>query len=99
SRQFCCPVLARGMCPAFLHLECVVVHLCSNIVPGGPSMQDPRYPIGKFKYPGPSTEPQRKAFVDAIAQTPDNMRAAVNGLSDAQLDAPYRPEGWSVRQV
>jgi hypothetical protein len=27
------------------------------------------------------------------------MRAAVNKLSDQQLDTPYRPGGWTVRQV
>ena len=27
------------------------------------------------------------------------MRAAVAGLNDKQLDTPYRPEGWTLRQV
>jgi uncharacterized damage-inducible protein DinB len=62
-------------------------------------MIDPRYPIGKFNYAGPLTEQQREAFLDQIAQTPVNMRAAVKGFSDAQFDTPYRPGGWTVRQV
>jgi hypothetical protein len=62
-------------------------------------MNDPRYPIGKFNYEGSATEQQRKAFVDDIAKTPADMRAAVKGFSDAQFDTPYRPEGWTVRQV
>ncbi len=61
-------------------------------------MTDLRYPIGKFKYDG-LTEDQNRTFLDEIAQTPAKMRAAVKGLSDAQLDTPYRPDGWTVRQV
>jgi uncharacterized damage-inducible protein DinB len=62
-------------------------------------MNDLRFPIGKFHYEGPLTEQQKQAFLTEIAQTPANLRAAVKGLSDAQLDTPYRPEGWTVRQV
>ena len=62
-------------------------------------MTDLRYPIGKFSYDGHLTEDRKRAFLDDIAQTPKNLRAAVQGLSAAQLDTPYRPAGWSVRQV
>jgi uncharacterized damage-inducible protein DinB len=62
-------------------------------------MTDLRYPIGKFSYDGHLTEDQKRAFLDDIAQTPKNLRAAVQGLSEAQLDTPYRPAGWTVRQV
>ena len=62
-------------------------------------MTDLRYPIGKFSYEGSLTEDQKQKFLDEIAQAPTNLRAAVKGLSDAQLDTPYRPEGWTVRQV
>jgi uncharacterized damage-inducible protein DinB len=62
-------------------------------------MTDLRYPIGKFTYEGPLTEDQKRAFLDDIAQTPANLRAAVQGLIPAQLDTPYRPGGWTVRQV
>lgn len=62
-------------------------------------MTDPRYPIGKFHYDGPLSEDQKRALLDDIAQTPDKFRAAVRGLSDAQLDTPYREGGWTVRQV
>ena len=37
--------------------------------------------------------------IDAIAATPANLRSAVRGLSEAQLDTPYRLGGWTVRQV
>jgi hypothetical protein len=62
-------------------------------------MTDLRYPIGKFHFAGPPTEPERKKYIDEISEAPANLRAAVKGLSDQQLDTPYRPEGWTVRQV
>ena len=58
-----------------------------------------RYPIGEFKFEGPLAQDQRQALIEKIEQTPARMRAAVAGLNDEQLDTPYRPEGWNVRQV
>jgi uncharacterized damage-inducible protein DinB len=62
-------------------------------------MTDLRYPIGKFHFDGTLTEPQKQAALDEIARTPENLRAAIKGLSEAQLDTPYRTGGWTVRQV
>jgi uncharacterized damage-inducible protein DinB len=62
-------------------------------------MTDQRYPIGKFRYEGAPSEEQKQQFLEEIAQTPAQLRAAVHGLSDAQLDTPYRPGGWTIRQV
>jgi uncharacterized damage-inducible protein DinB len=62
-------------------------------------MTDPRFPIGKFSYDGPLNEERKQAFLDDIAGAPANLRTAVKGFSDAQLDTPYRPGGWTVRQV
>jgi uncharacterized damage-inducible protein DinB len=62
-------------------------------------MSDLRYPIGKFHFDGPLTERHKQTSLDDIANAPANLRAAVKGLSEAQLDTPYRPEGWTVRQV
>jgi uncharacterized damage-inducible protein DinB len=62
-------------------------------------MDDLRYPVGKFKYDGPPSEEQKNAFLNDVAATPANLRAAVKGLSEAQFDTPYRPGGWTVRQV
>lgn len=62
-------------------------------------MTDPRYPIGKFHFEGPLSENQKKDSIEAIAQAPANLRAAVKDLSPEQLGTPYRPEGWTVRQV
>jgi uncharacterized damage-inducible protein DinB len=62
-------------------------------------MSDLRYPIGKFEFHGPLTEEQKQTSLDDIAGTPAKLRAAVKGLSEAQLDTPYRPGGWTVRQL
>lgn len=62
-------------------------------------MEDLHYPIGKFAYTEAVSSDQRQRWIDEIAATPANLRRAVEGLSDDQLDTPYRSEGWTVRQV
>lgn len=62
-------------------------------------MTDLRFPVGKFTYDGPPSEQQKQQFLDEIAQTPAKLRGAVRGLSEIQLNTPYRPDGWTVRQV
>ena len=60
---------------------------------------DPRYPVGKYQRPTSWTDADRTAGIAHIAALPKAMRDAVAGLSDAQLDTPYRDGGWTVRQV
>jgi hypothetical protein len=60
---------------------------------------DLRYPVGKFARPTAYSGADRQTFIDTIAALPQNIAAAVQGLSDVQLDTPYRPDGWTVRQV
>ena len=60
---------------------------------------DLRYPIGKFEFAGPATPEQRRRWIAAIKAAPAKFRASVEGLSPKQLDTPYRPGGWTVRQV
>ena len=60
---------------------------------------DPRYPIGKLEMPTLVTPERRQAAVEEIASLPAKLRAAVKGLSETQLDTPYREGGWTVRQV
>ncbi|MGO4882477.1 MAG: YfiT family bacillithiol transferase [Bryobacteraceae bacterium] len=62
-------------------------------------MTDLSYPIGRFAYAGESNEAQRRALIDRIEQAPARLREAVAGLTEEQLDTPYRPGGWTVRQV
>lgn len=58
-----------------------------------------RFPIGKFSYKGPYLRQQRIESIQQIAAAGGQLRAAVDGLSEEQLDTPYRPEGWTVRQA
>jgi hypothetical protein len=60
---------------------------------------DLSYPIGKFSFPPSTTPEQRRLWIDEIAAAPQHLRAAVDGLTAEQLDTPYRPGGWTVRQV
>ncbi len=60
---------------------------------------DLRYPIGPDIAPAQTSPAERSARIAAIASLPQEFRAAVTGLSDAQLDTPYRPGGWTVRQL
>src|SRR5690349_19140931 len=63
-------------------------------------MDDLRYPIGRFTRPtGALTDQQRRAMIDTVAATPAQLRAAVKGLDQKQLETPYRPGGWTVRQL
>jgi hypothetical protein len=60
---------------------------------------DPRYPIGNFEMPAQITTARRQQAMEEMAALPAKMRAAVEGLNEAQLDTPYRADGWTVRQV
>ncbi len=62
-------------------------------------MEDIRYPIGKFTPPSPITEDQISEWIEEIEALPALLRATVENLTDEQLDTPYRPDGWTVRQV
>jgi hypothetical protein len=61
--------------------------------------EDLRFPIGTFSFTAPLTDEQRRQAIEDIAAAPANLRMAVAGLSDEHLDTPYRPGGWTVRQV
>ena len=59
-----------------------------------------RYPVGRFeRLKAPLDEAARHAHLDTIAQLPATFRTLVIGKADGQLDTPYRPGGWTVRQV
>lgn len=62
-------------------------------------MTDFQYPIGKLERKTALTGDERLELIRHIADLPANMRRAVAGLSTQQLDTPYRPGGWTVRQV
>jgi uncharacterized damage-inducible protein DinB len=60
---------------------------------------DLRFPIGDFRPPATTTEAERLARIDQIEAAPARLREAVVGLGPEQIETPYRPGGWTVRQV
>lgn len=60
---------------------------------------DLQYPIGKFQWGGEISEAQRAQLIDRLEQVPSDLHQAVAGLTAEQADTPYRPEGWTVRQL
>ena len=62
-------------------------------------MEDLRYPIGEPQYLDNLTGSQRSAMIDEFATAPTQLAMAVASLSNEQLETPYRPEGWTLRQV
>ncbi len=62
-------------------------------------MADQRFPIGKFQPPAEYNTAARNGFIQQLDEMPSQLRAAVKGLSNEQLNEPYREGGWSLRQV
>jgi len=60
---------------------------------------DPRFPVGRFTPPATISSGERKDAIATLAELPEELRNAVDGLSSAQLGTPYREGGWTVRQV
>jgi hypothetical protein len=59
-----------------------------------------RYPVGRFeRLKTPLDRAAREGHLETIAQTPATFLSLTHGRSDAELDTPYRPDGWTVRQV
>ena len=60
---------------------------------------DLRYPIGRFAVSGTITPDRVNAWIGDLAVLPGDLRRTVTPLGDPRLDTPYRPGGWTVRQV
>ena len=60
---------------------------------------DLRFPIGRFAPPATTSAAERDVWISQIAEVPALLEKAVARLSDEQLDTPYRPGGWTIRQV
>jgi uncharacterized damage-inducible protein DinB len=61
--------------------------------------EDLRFPIGEFDAHYTISVDARNWRIEAIAELPCRIAEAINGLDNSQLDSPYRPDGWSVRQT
>lgn len=64
-----------------------------------PTLEELRYPIGKFSHPEEVTPAMFEGYVSEIESLPVELRKAVKDLTEEQLDTPYREDGWTVRQV
>jgi hypothetical protein len=62
-------------------------------------MEDHRYPIGKYDSKAALTAEERRDAIERIAQLPEQLAAAIDGMTSERLDTPYRTGGWTVRQV
>jgi DinB superfamily len=62
-------------------------------------MSELQYPVGKFERQASYSQAQMLEMIDVLEQLPAQMRSAVAGLTDAQLETKYRPDGWTLRQV
>ncbi len=62
-------------------------------------MEQLRFPIGRFDAKRPVSAADRPGLIEQIASAPAAFRSAVSGLDEAQLDAPYREGGWTLRQL
>ena len=58
-----------------------------------------QYPIGRFVVPASMTIEEREAAIATLAALPQQLVTALSDLSEAQLDTPYRPGGWTIRQL
>lgn len=63
------------------------------------NVHDPRYPLGRFTPPGRIQPGDRAEAIRTLAELPEQLREAVRGLSEDQLNTPYREGGWTVRQL
>lgn len=58
-----------------------------------------KYPIGKFSAPEVYTPDLIKSYIEILEGFPAKISGEVKNLSQEQLDTPYRPGGWTIRQV
>ena len=63
------------------------------------SQEDLRFPVGYAVIEKKPTDTRRLECIQVLEELPARMRSAVARLTDAQLDTPYRPGGWTIRQV
>ncbi len=58
-----------------------------------------KYPIGKFNAKAFSSDTDLNQAIEDIAGLPVEFEKAINSLSNEQLDTPYRPGGWTIKQL
>ncbi|MEO1652304.1 MAG: YfiT family bacillithiol transferase [Bacteroidota bacterium] len=64
-----------------------------------PSLESLKYPIGGYQKPAQFDYASKTRWMAQLSTLPEEMEKAVAGLNEDQLDEPYRPEGWTIREV
>ena len=64
-----------------------------------PTLEALKYPIGKVQIPEPISELHLNEWIAILEEFPEKLSQLVSNLDEAQLETPYRPEGWTIRQV
>ncbi len=62
-------------------------------------MEELKYPVGHYQKPEIFTKEILNAAISVIEHFPKKLKQEVEHLTDMQLDTPYRPDGWTIRQV
>lgn len=62
-------------------------------------MEKLQYPIGKFTVPSEISDNKLREWIHTLEVIPAQLRELTSTMSEEQLDTPYRPQGWTVRQV
>ncbi|HEY0090983.1 MAG TPA: putative metal-dependent hydrolase [Flavobacterium sp.] len=63
------------------------------------TLEQLKYPLGKFQPPDVFTKDILNTYIDSIAKFPSKIIYETNNLTEDQLNTPYRPQGWTIRQV
>ncbi len=63
------------------------------------SLEELKYPIGRFLKPIEINTDKLRSYISDISSFPGRLKHEVQNLTNEQLDTPYRPDGWTIRQV
>ena len=58
-----------------------------------------KFPIGKYTPPEKITSENISQWISEIDAVPERLEKLLEGITEEQLEIPYRPDGWTVRQV
>ena len=63
------------------------------------ALESLRYPIGKFQRPDIISQDHIRSWILQLEELPERIQSLTAKLTEAQLTTPYRPGGWTVRQL
>ena len=98
--KICCPFYGTGVQIRTIFFENFYL-VCADVfyIYVMENLEELRYPIGHFTCPETISKELRDSWVKELEILPQKLRALVTPLHEEQLDTPYRPQGWTVRQL